>query len=236
LGPLARRARRPELMDQPDLDESSHRRALTGLGRINALSHTLRALADEVCRIAESKGLPSVRVLDVASGGGDVAIRLARSARSRGVEVEVHGCDISPTAVAFAQSRAERAGLERLSFSQRNVLEEPLPEGYDVVMCSLFLHHLDQADAEALLERMAAAATRMILVDDLTRSCLAYLSAYVGCRLLTTSPIVHTDGPLSVRAAFTIAEVRQLTERLRLQGATIRAHWPHRFLLSWRKP
>ena len=56
-----------------------------------------------------------------------------------------------------------------------------------------------------------------------------------GSRLLTRSPIVHVDGPLSVRAAFTVAEARQLAERAGLSGATIRRHWPQRFLLSWWK-
>jgi hypothetical protein len=103
-------------------------------------------------------------------------------------------------------------------------------------MCTLFLHHLVQEDAEQLLRRMAKAARRCVLVDDLVRGRTGYFLAWAGARLLTSSRIVHVDGPLSVRSAFTLPEVRALAEKAGLHGARFRRHWPQRFLLSWRKP
>jgi hypothetical protein len=83
---------------------------------------------------------------------------------------------------------------------------------------------------------MAAAARRAVLVDDLVRSRLGFALVWMGRYLLTSSPVVHVDGPLSVRAALSIGEARDLAERAGLQGCTIRRHWPERFLLTWRKP
>jgi hypothetical protein len=100
----------------------------------------------------------------------------------------------------------------------------------------LFWHHLAEPDGIKLLERMAAAARRAVLVDDLVRSRLGFALVWVGSYLLTRSSVVHTDGPLSVRAALSLAEARELAERAGLHGATIRRHWPERFLLTWRKP
>jgi hypothetical protein len=94
---------------------------------------------------------------------------------------------------------------------------------------------LHETDAERLLRNMAAAARRAVLVDDLLRSRTGYLLAWLGSRLFTTSPIVHTDGPLSVRAAFSVDEARALAERAGLTGAQFHRHWPQRFLLSWLK-
>ena len=48
-------------------------------------------------------------------------------------------------------------------------LREALPSSYEVLCCSLFLHHLDESDAISLLRRMAAAAQNLVLVDDLVR-------------------------------------------------------------------
>jgi len=70
----------------------------------------------------------------------------------------------------------------------------------------------------------------------LVRTRFGYALAWAGGRLLTRSPIVHTDGPLSVRAAFTLDEFGTLAERAGLRGATFRRHWPQRFLFAWRKP
>lgn len=232
---LAHRDRQPELMDQPGLDAAPHRRALRALRRINVISRIDHAVWREIAGLAAATNGSPLRVLDVASGGGDVAIRLAGQAARRGIALEVHGCDISPTAVEHATEAAGQVGVSGVRFFQQDVLGEPLPEGYDVVMCSLFLHHLDEGEADALLRKMAAAARRAVLIDDLVRSRLGYLMAWLAGRLLTRSPIVRVDGPLSVRAAFTVAEALRVAERAGLQGATARRHWPQRFLLSWNK-
>ena len=115
-------------------------------------------------------------------------------------------------------------------------LVDPLPEEYDVLMSTLFFHHLGNDDAKQVLSRMAKSARRCVLIDDLCRSRLGYLYAWVGGRLLTRSPIVHTDGPLSVSAAFTISEFRQLAQDAGLMEARFKRHWPQRFLMSWKKP
>jgi hypothetical protein len=82
---------------------------------------------------------------------------------------------------------------------------------------------------------MAAAAQRLVLVDDLRRTRFGYALAWIACQLLTRSPVVHTDGPRSVRAAFTLAEARQLAARAGLDDCRISPHWPQRFLLSWNR-
>jgi hypothetical protein len=58
----------------------------------------------------------------------------------------------------------------------------------------------------------------------------------VATRLLTTSYVVHNDGPLSVEAAWTMAEAQRLAEEAGLPGARISWRWPFRFLLTWRRP
>ncbi len=174
-------------------------------------------------------------MLDLASGGGDVAISLARRAKRAKLNVQITGCDISAEAVRFASSEAERGGVS-VEFIQLDVLREGIPEGFDVVTCSLFLHHLDERDAVSLLTRMGAAAGRFVLVNDLARTRAGYWLAWAGCRLLSRSPIVRHDGPVSAAAAFSVGEARELAERAGLVGARITRHWPSRFLISWSRP
>jgi len=232
LADLAQRCRRPELMDQPGLDAGEHARALSGLGRINRVSLSDAILWPAVARLAQACGAAPIRVLDLASGGGDVPIALAcRAARAR-LDVRIEGCDISQGAVHFARRMATERGVA-VRFFALNALADSIPEGYDVLTCSLFLHHLDEADAVRLLRRMADAARRLVLVDDLVRSRMGYALAWAGCRLLSRSPIVRHDGPVSVSSAFTPAEVRELAKRAGLEGVSLTRHWPRRFLLSW---
>jgi SAM-dependent methyltransferase len=228
------RCRQPELMDQPGLDLKEHLQALRGLRRINILSRTGSVLWPAIAGLArrkEESGRP-VRVLDLATGGGDTPIALAQRAVRAKLNVEIDGCDINPQAVQYAQNQADARGT-RVRFFVLDALNETLPSDYDVLSCSLFLHHLDETDAITLLRRMAAAARRLVLVDDLVRNQWGYLLAKVGCRLLSGSHIVHTDGPISVAAAFTPAEALSLAERAGLVGATLTRHWPQRYLLTW---
>jgi 2-polyprenyl-3-methyl-5-hydroxy-6-metoxy-1,4-benzoquinol methylase len=215
LAGLRRRARRPERMDQPGLDPGDHARALRGLSRVNRLSTVRRMLWDRLGALAPA-GTP-LRVLDVACGGGDNIVALARRAARRGRPWVFDGCDVSPVAVACARTAAARGGATA---------------GYDVVMCSLFLHHLDEADAVRLMQRMAAAARRLVLVDDLVRSRTGYVLAWVGCRVLSRSCVVHHDGPVSVQAAFRPDEAAVLAARAGLRDVSVARHWPQRFLLA----
>jgi 2-polyprenyl-3-methyl-5-hydroxy-6-metoxy-1,4-benzoquinol methylase len=228
------RRREPELMDQPGLDERQHRDALAGLRRINRFSRTGGAAWGAIERLVASDPNRTWRVLDIASGGGDVAIDVARRAVRRGAKVLVDACDISPFAVRYASARAAERLVENVSFFRCDVLEGPLPEGYDVVMCSLFLHHLDDETAVALLSKMAAVAKKLVVVNDLRRSTFGYLLAWFGCRLLSRSPVVHVDGPRSVQAAFSMAELRGVAQRSGLETALLQSSWPCRMLLQWR--
>ena len=221
-------------MDQPGLDANAHCQALRGLERINWFSRSAAILWPELCRTAVAAGR-AIRLLDIASGGGDVALALAKRCRTRDVLVEITGIDVSPTAVAHARQSAKQQTVENVTFEQHDIFRDPLPQGYDVVMCSLFLHHLTREQAVELLRKMAQAAGQLVLVNDLRRTRLGYALAWWGGRLLTRSPIVHVDGPMSVAAAFTCQEALQLAGEAGLDGATCTRRWPQRFLMAWRK-
>ena len=219
-------------MDQPGLASDEHRLALAGLARINRLSLSAASLWRPIA--AEIKKRPSRewRLLDVACGSGDVPLTLARYAASQKIVLKVAGCDMSETAVAEASSRA-RATSVAAEFFVRDVVGETLPEGYDFITCSLFLHHLENDDVIRLLESIGRSAGTLGIISDLRRSQLGYLMASVGVHLLSRSSIVHVDGPLSVRAAFSIDEVKALADAAGLHGrAMIRRLWPQRFLMT----
>jgi hypothetical protein len=105
----------------------------------------------------------------------------------------------------------------------------------DVVFSTLFLHHLADEDAAALLSRMRDAAARAVVVSDLRRTSLGCLFAWVGCRLLSRSHVFHVDGARSIAAALTTREARDLARRARLSGADVDEVWPQRWLLVWRR-
>jgi SAM-dependent methyltransferase len=224
----------PEIMDQPGLPPARHEEALRGLARINWLSGSAGILWPNLRRLASEKKGRAVRVLDIATGGGDVPIRLFHRARRAALPMEFTGVDVSPTAIAFARERA-RLRNAAVEFHPLDALHEPLPTGFDVITSSLFLHHLEVPAATDLLRRMGEATQDMVLINDLVRSHPGYWLAWLGTRVLSRSDVVHVDGPRSVQAAFNMAEARDLATAAGLHGSAVSWRWPFRFLLQWRR-
>jgi 2-polyprenyl-3-methyl-5-hydroxy-6-metoxy-1,4-benzoquinol methylase len=222
-------------MDQPGLDEEQHRVALRALERINRLSFSARIFWPPLERLARRLHPQPCRVLDVATGGGDVLRGLWRKAQRANLAFQFAGCDISPAALRLAEQNARADGAE-VRFFACDILAEQLPAEYDAIITSLFLHHLEEEKAIELLRRMAGAARCLVLVNDLERCRLGYLLAWLGTRLLTRSPIVHVDGPRSVEGAFSKREALALAHRAGLEAAAIGRRWPCRYLLSWERP
>ena len=91
------------------------------------------------------------------------------------------------------------------------------------------------SDRGPALARSRRLRTRSVTeIHDIIRSLPSLALAHLGTRPLSTSYVVHTDGPRSVEGAFTVEEVQALAERAGLHGATFTRHWPCRFLMAWR--
>lgn len=235
---VSRRELGHELMDEPGLDPREHAVALRALARLNRVSDSAGILWTPIRELAATPGHGPVRILDIATGSGDVPAALARRAAAAGVSLEIDGCDISGRALEGARERAGRAGLSS-RFFRLDVLKDELPApdgGYDVVMSSLFMHHLTEEDAVSLLYKMRCGAKRMVLVNDLRRTRGGLVLAYAASRLFSRSRVVHTDAVLSVKAAFTVAEFAALAAEAGLDGAVVAPRFPVRFLMTWRRP
>ncbi|NJD20662.1 MAG: methyltransferase domain-containing protein [Gemmatimonadetes bacterium] len=219
-------------MDDPGLDPARHRAALDALAKVNRLSATAGRSWRELARRRPPRNRP-FRLLDVACGGGDVAVSLALRAARRGFPLEVHGCDRSPVALGYARDAARRAGVE-VELLELDVLAEPLPGGYDLACSSLFMHHLSDDAAVVLLAAMARAA-EAVLVQDLRRTRVGWALAVLTLNTVARSDVARVDGLRSVAAAFTLEEASALAGRAGLTGAGVRPCWPQRFTLSWRR-
>ncbi|HUY90223.1 MAG TPA: methyltransferase domain-containing protein [Pirellulales bacterium] len=231
---LSRRDLQPELIDQADLDAGRHLHALEGLVRINIFSGSAGILWPPIRDLISADPRRSWRLLDVGAGAGDLPLALWRKAQRAGFRLEVEGCDKSGRAVEHARQRAKRSNVPA-RFFECDALEDALPDGYDIVMSSLFLHHLDEPQAIELLRRKAAAAGRLMLVNDLERSWAGFTLAYWGVRLLTRCDVVHADGPQSVAGAFRLDEVRALCRAAGLEGYALKRRFPCRYLLAWKR-
>ena len=234
LGDLRRRNLQPELMDSPALEPGRFVGSLVGLRRVNRATRSARILLPDLMAAAIAKQGAPLRVLDIACGGGDIAVLLWKKLRGRGLQVEIQGCDVNPLAVNHAGAHAATEGAN-VTFFRLNAIDDPIPSGFDVIMSSLFLHHLSDEEATAFVRKAADGAATMLLIHDLVRGPAGYLLAQIGVRALMCNGVCREDGPLSVEGAFTIREAMALAEAAGLQRCTVESRFPFRFLLKWQK-
>lgn len=242
---MAKRELTPELMDDENIDPRAHRRALQGLSRLNRLSRASVSVARAIQELLAARGIPAsdASLLDLACGGGDLllgvrgALGLAPpSSNPKHVTKDI-AIDISSTALGVLRERADRQKLAVLRV-RADVLAAPLPvgdAGVDICMCSLFLHHLTRADTLGVLREMARVARSGVVISDLARTRRGLLLAWCASRLVTRSRVVHVDSLKSVRAAWTRNELQELAREAGLHTAEVRAIWPQRLLLVWRR-
>ena len=217
-------------MDDPLLPEDQHLAALKGLARLNRFTRVASALYHRLARYAASLRRP-IRVLDVATGSGDMPIYWAKRASRDGFMMQCTGLDISATALKFAQAQALEAGAD-VQFLQRDVLTDRLPSGFDVVVCGLFMHHLTPPHISRLLQSMQAAAGHAVVVCDLERSRVNLALVSAAAHGLSRSKIVHGDAVRSVRAALTRNEFREIAEAALNRPVRVESLPPCRFIAT----
>jgi len=161
--------------------------------------------------------LPSpdrLSVVDVASGGGELPAALVRS----GAAARAVALDRNEAILELARRSAPGVVLVH-----GDALELPFPDGaFDVATCSLALHHFDPPGAVTVLREMRRVARVGVVVNDLVRCWHGYVGALVLTPLFSRSPVTRHDAPLSIRRAYTVAELRDLLAHAGLVPVALR--------------
>lgn len=206
-------------MDAEDVDPAELRRALAFIRRINTFLGYNASVARRVVATLPSR---TASVLDVATGSGDLLVSLA----GRVPTLNLIGLDRHATTLGEAQrvtgSTLIRGDALALPFDDASV---------DVVISTMFLHHLPDEVAVAALAEMRRVARHAVVVADLLRDARAY--RWISLFTAFSSPMIRHDARASVAHAFTIAEFAEVARRAGMDDAKIERTFGHRFALTW---
>jgi SAM-dependent methyltransferase len=202
-------ASEPELMDRPDASPAELAAALRSLQGLNRyfgsyriVSHFLRRWMDRGDRM---------RVLDLATGSADIPRLVADHARRVGAEVAIVAVDFQPATLEIA--KAMSATYPEITCVCADALEYTDAEPFDLVICSLALHHFANEDAVRLLRRARELSRRYVLISDLRRGFLAQAGVYLLTALIFRDRMTREDGRASAQRAFTFRELKELAMR-----------------------
>lgn len=193
-----------ELMDQPDCDPVRLENTYRQFALVNRLLSGWRRLYIREIRLLAAASATPLTLLDVGSGGGDLALTLCRWARAEGLDLRVTGIDPDPRATSFALRRPPVPGLEFRQAHSSDLVAEG--RRYDVVISNHVLHHLSAGELGQLLRDSEALAARACLHNDLRRSPAAYALFSIAALPFRQS-FIRADGLTSIRRSYTPAEL-----------------------------
>lgn len=200
-----KRVSQPEILDGPDVDPREVALSLADLRTVNHFFggiSTSQALFDRV--IADRK-LRELSILDVGSGSGDVPLTVTHRLRDRGLNVSL---------TLFDQHENHLPRLDgkdpNLYTMTGDALNLPFMENwFDVVSCSLLLHHLEPDQARRFVQSALNVARHAVIINDLVRSPLHYSLLHLWRPFFRTR-VSYLDGLTSVHRAYTPTEITQM--------------------------
>jgi 2-polyprenyl-3-methyl-5-hydroxy-6-metoxy-1,4-benzoquinol methylase len=149
-----------------------------------------------------------IRVVDLATGSGDIPRLLVDYARRIGAQIDINAVDRQAATLEIARSLS--AGYPEISYHAANILEWDCPQRYDIALCSLVLHHFSDHDAVKVLRRCRELSKRFVLASDLRRGFLLQVGVYMLTALIFREPMTRFDARLSAQRAFSFSEMRDL--------------------------
>jgi SAM-dependent methyltransferase len=198
-----------ELMDRPQPVSIELEHDLRNIRQLNRWFGSHRLVRHFVRRWIR----PGARmhILDLATGSGDIPRLIVDYARKIRADVEIDAVDKQIATLKIARKLS--ADYPEISFIEADILECKPPDGYDIVLCSLALHHFSDEDAVRVLQRCRELAHKFALVSDLCRGWLATVGVNVLTALIFRAPMTRFDARLSAARSFSFAELDHLALR-----------------------
>lgn len=190
-------------LDAPQAELEAALQSLRGLNRYFGSYHLVHHFLRRWVKPGDR-----LRVADLATGSADIPRRVADHARRVGAKVEIIAIDSHPRTVESAQRLS--VDYPEIACECADILNYRGPGDFDLVICSLALHHFRADDAIQLLRRCRELSRRFVLVADLRRGILASIGVHLLTTFIFRDPMTRKDGRTSAARAFSFAELQEL--------------------------
>jgi ubiquinone/menaquinone biosynthesis C-methylase UbiE len=233
---VVRRREAEELLDRAGHDPAELAANLRDIRTVNRLAG---GVATVLCHLPGllshlPRGHP-LEILDLATGSGDIPLSLVTWAERQGRPLQLTVTDRSPE--ILAEARRTLAGVPGVTFAVCDARAVPMPDrSFDVVLCSLSLHHFAPGEAMQVLREMDRLSRTGFILNDIRRCCAGFVAAWTASRVATRNRLTRHDMPLSVLRAYTPDELRALLRKAGIRDASLTTHPLFRMAAVSRRP
>jgi len=222
-----------EIMDDFTMEGVLFRDTLDKLEIINRFlggnSVTINGLKNLLKNQSKNK---TITIVDLGCGNGDILRDVAKFGRKNNYSFNLIGIDANLAATEYAKELSKE--YSELSFKTIDILSEDFKkQSYDVVLCTLFLHHFKNEELISFLKTTTDKATIGVVVNDLHRHKLAYyLFKLIG--FFIKNKMVRQDGLTSVLRAFKREDLENIAKEIKVHFS-IQWKWAFRYLWILKK-
>ena len=222
-----------EIMDDLTMSGVIFRDTLDKLEIINRLLGGNKVTIKGLKKLLKNKSKNKIiTIVDLGCGNGDILRDIAKFGRINEYSFKLIGIDANSAAIEYARELSKE--YNELYFKTIDVFSEDFKkQPYDVVLCTLFLHHFKNDQLISFLKTTIQKATIGVVVNDLHRHKLPYyLFKIIG--LFLNNKMVREDGLTSILRAFKKKDLEKISMQIKVHFS-IQWKWAFRYLWILKK-
>jgi 2-polyprenyl-3-methyl-5-hydroxy-6-metoxy-1,4-benzoquinol methylase len=217
-----------EIMDDFSMEGEVLRDALDKIASINVLLGGNKVTLQGVrSLIRQSDPNKEISILDVGCGNGDMLRTLAAYAKRHNLKFRLHGIDANEFTVSHARSLS--AAYQNISYSTSDIFDYNLSERYDIILCTLTLHHFKDPQLLELIGYFERQAKLGLIINDLHRSALAYYLFQAICFIFRLNDMSREDGLVSILRGFKKRDLQSYSKQLNFKDYSVQWKWAFRY-------
>jgi len=223
------RTQETEIMDDFSLQGEELREALDQIARINQLLGGNKVILQGIKELLnQDHSAKTIAIADIGCGNGDMLRMLANYGQKNKLSFELTGIDANAFTINYAKKLSRE--YSNIEYKCVDIFGEEFKKiKYDIVLCTLTLHHFTDEQILKIISIFNNNAKIGIIINDLHRSKTAYRLFEMICFVFNLNSMSREDGLVSILRGFRKKELVAFSQKLNLTNYTINWKWAFRY-------
>lgn len=223
------RTEKTEIMDDFSLESEELVEALDKIARINQLLGGNKLTLDGIKQLLkQATAHEIIHITDIGCGNGDMLRMLADYGNKNHLSLKLTGLDANAFTIQYAQKLS--ADYPNIDYRCMDIFSDEFQKTtYDIVLCTLTLHHFTNEQVIDLITIFKTNARKGIVINDLQRSKLAYRLFAIIAVVFNLNRMSREDGLTSILRGFKKRELQNFSEIAQLKKYNIKWKWAFRY-------
>ena len=223
------RTQETEIMDDFSLQGEELRSALDQIAKINQFLGGNKLTLEGIKKLLKNTDVSrTIVIADIGCGNGDMLRMLDRFGQKNNINFQLIGIDAN--AFTINHARILSHDFKNIEYRCMDIFSEEFTTiHYDIVLCTLTLHHFSDKEIIDIITIFNKNATMGIVINDLHRSKLAYVLFELICFVFNLNNMGRKDGLVSILRGFKKRELEAFSKKINLKNDTINWKWAFRY-------